>query len=133
MPDVNCQYMLAVAMLDGKIDFHNSHDFERMHDPQVLELKKKVELVADPELTKIFPAVRNAIVEITMSDGGQFKTLVDRMPGAPYNPLSAAELDEKFLSLSVPIFGEERARRIASTVHDLDRVADVNALTQLLV
>ena len=33
MPDVNCQYMLAAAMLDGKIDFQNSHDFARMHDP----------------------------------------------------------------------------------------------------
>ena len=81
MPDVNCQYMLAVAMLDGKIDFQNSHDFERMHDPQVLEMKKRVELVADPELTKIFPAVRSAIVEINMVDGGQFKVLEDRDAG----------------------------------------------------
>ena len=129
MPDVNCQYMLAAAMLDGKIDFQNSHDFERMHDPQVLELKKKVELVADPELTKIFPAVRNAIVEITTADGGQFKTLVDRMPGAPYNPLSAQELDEKFLSLSVPVLGEQRSQTVAKTVRNLENLPDVATLT----
>jgi 2-methylcitrate dehydratase PrpD len=133
MPDVNCQYMLAVAMLDGKIDFQNSHDFERMHDPQVLELKKKVELVADPELTKIFPAVRNAIVEITTIDGGQFKTLVDRMPGAPYNPLSAQELDDKFLSLSVPILGEQRSDQIAETTRDLENLPEVGSLTRLLL
>jgi 2-methylcitrate dehydratase PrpD len=132
MPDVNCQYMLAAAMLDGKIDFQNSHDFERMHDPQVLELKKKVELVADPELTKIFPAVRNAIVEITTVNGGQFKTLVDRMPGAPYNPLSAQELDEKFLSLSGPVLGEQRSQVIAKTVHNLESLPDVAALTSHL-
>jgi 2-methylcitrate dehydratase PrpD len=132
MPDVNCQYMLAVAMLDGKIDFQNSHDFERMHDPQVLELKKQVELVADPELTKIFPAVRNAIVEITTADGGQFKTLVDRMPGAPYNPLSADELNEKFLSLSLPVLGEQRSHRIAETARGLEKLSDVTQLTALL-
>jgi 2-methylcitrate dehydratase PrpD len=132
MPDVNCQYMLAVAMLDGKIDFQNSHDFERMHDPQVLELKKKVELVADAELTRIFPAVRNAIVEITTADGGHFKTLVDRMPGAPYNPLSAQELQEKFLSLSVPVLGEQRSQTIAETVRSLEDLSDVAALTRLL-
>jgi 2-methylcitrate dehydratase PrpD len=132
MPDVNCQYMLAVAMLDGKIDFQNSHDFERMHDPQVLELKKKVELVADAELTRIFPAVRNAIVEITTADGGDFKTLVDRMPGAPYNPLSAQELQEKFLSLSVPVLGEQRSQTIAETVRSLEDLSDVAALTRLL-
>jgi 2-methylcitrate dehydratase PrpD len=132
MPDVNCQYMLAVAMLDGKIDFQNSHDFERMHDPQVLELKKKVELVADAELTRIFPAVRNAIVEITTADGGDLKTLVDRMPGAPYNPLSAQELQEKFLSLSVPVLGEQRSQTIAETVRSLEDLSDVAALTRLL-
>jgi 2-methylcitrate dehydratase PrpD len=132
MPDVNCQYMLAVAMLDGKIDFQNSHDFERMHDPQVLELKKRVELVADPELTKIFPAVRSAIVEITMVDGGQFKILMDRMPGAPYNPLSAGELEEKFLSLSNPVLGEPRSQAIANAALNLENLTDVATLTALL-
>jgi 2-methylcitrate dehydratase PrpD len=132
MPDVNCQYMLAVAMLDDKIDFQNSHDFERMHDPQVLELKKRVELVADPELTKIFPAVRSAIVEITMGDGGQFKILMDRMPGAPYNPLSAEELAAKFHSLSVPVLGEQRSQAIAQTVHNLENLGDVATLAELL-
>jgi 2-methylcitrate dehydratase PrpD len=132
MPDVNCQYMLAVAMLDGKIDFQNSHDFARMHDPQVLELKKRVELIADPELTKIFPAVRSAIVEITTADGGQFKTLVDRMPGAPYNPLSAQEVEEKFISLSVPVLGEDKSQTIARTVRGLDDLGDVAKLTAVL-
>jgi 2-methylcitrate dehydratase PrpD len=103
-----------------------------MHDPQVLELKKRVELVADPELTKIFPAVRSAIVEITMVDGGQFKVLVDRMPGAPYNPLSAVELEEKFLSLSIPVLGEQRSQTIAKTVHNLENLADVATLTATL-
>jgi len=132
MPDVNCQYMLAVAMLDGKIDFQNSHDFERMRDPRVLELKKRVELVADPELTRIFPAARSAIVEVTTVDGGQFKVLVDRMPGAPYNPLSAGELEKKFLSLTVPVLGEQRSRSVAETVHDLEGLADIATLTTLL-
>ena len=133
MPDVNCQYMLAVAMLDGKIDFQNSHDFERMHDPQVLELKKRVELVADPELTKIFPAVRSAIVEITTVDGGEFKILVDRMPGAPYNPLSTQDLDEKFFSLSIPVLGEQRSQTVATTVRNLENLTDVATLTSLLI
>ena len=99
MPDVNCQYMLAVAMLDGKIDFQNSHDFERMHDPQVLELKKKVELVADPELTKIFPAVRNAIVEINTTDGGEVKTLVRSYAGRALQSAVGARTGARNFSL----------------------------------
>jgi 2-methylcitrate dehydratase PrpD len=77
IPDANCQYQLAVAMLDGKIDFHNSHDVERMQAADVLEMKKRVKLVADTELTKQFPAVRAAIVELALADGRRFEMLVD--------------------------------------------------------
>jgi 2-methylcitrate dehydratase PrpD len=131
MPDVNCQYMLAVAMLDGKIDFQNSHDFERMHDPQVLEYKKRVEIVADAELTKIFPAVRAAIVEITTASGN-YKILLDRMPGAPYNPLTPAEVEEKFLLLSVPVLGEQRSQAIVESSRSLDTLVDVADLADRL-
>jgi len=132
MPDVNCQYLLAVAMLDGKVDFQNSHDFKRMHDPEVLDLKKRVELVADPELTKNFPAVRSAIVEIATVDGGHFSVLVDRVPGAPYNPLSADEVEEKFLSLTTQVLGEKRSKSVVETTRILENLPDVNALAALL-
>ena len=132
MPDVNCQYMLAAAMIDGKIDFQNSHDFARMHDPAVLERKKCVEIVADAELTKIFPAVRPAIVEINMIDGGHFKILIDRVPGAPYNPLSAAEVEEKFLLLSVPVLGEARSKAIVESARGLENLTDLAGLAAQL-
>jgi 2-methylcitrate dehydratase PrpD len=131
MPDVNCQYLLAVAMLDGKVDFQNAHDFARMHSPDVLELKKRVMIVADPELTKNHPAVRSAIVELTTADGRHFRILVDRTPGAPYNPLSAAEVEIKFLSLSAPVLGEARSKRVAGEVRRLEKLTDVAELMAL--
>jgi len=76
--------------------------------------------------------VRSAIVEITMVDGGQFKILMDRMPGAPYNPLSAGELEEKFLSLSNPVLGEPRSQAIANAALNLENLTDVATLTALL-
>ncbi|HWP57940.1 MAG TPA: MmgE/PrpD family protein [Candidatus Acidoferrales bacterium] len=132
MPDVNCQYLLAVAMLDGKVDFQNAHDFARMRDPKVLELKKRVEIRADAELTGKFPAVRSAIVEIFTTDGRRFETLVERVPGAPYNPLPPAEVEEKFLSLSAPVLGESRAQAVAQSVRELEKIADVAALAASL-
>ena len=132
MPDINCQYLLAVAMVDGKVDFQNSHDFERMHDPQVLELKKRVEIVADVELTKIHPAVRSAIVEIVTFDGRHLKTLLDRVPGAPYNPLSADEAEAKSHSLIAPVLGGERAQSVIQATRRLDTLTDINELAELL-
>jgi len=54
------------------------------------------------------------------------------MPGAPYNPLSAKELEEKFLSLSSPVLGEQRSQAIAKTALNLENLTDVATLTALL-
>ena len=132
IPDTSCQHLLAVAMLDGKVDFHNSHDQQRIHDPEVIEFKKRVTLVSDTELTNKFPAVRAAIIEITMSDNRHFQTYVDRLPGAPYNPLSAKEAESKFLSLSIPVFGPEKSQAILESVRRLDTITDVSALCTML-
>jgi 2-methylcitrate dehydratase PrpD len=103
-----------------------------MHDPKVLELKKRVEIVADAELTKKFPAVRSAIVEINSVDGRHFKILMDRLPGAPYNPLSAAEVEEKFLLLSVPVLGTQRSQAIVDGLRNLEDWTDAASLAALL-
>ncbi len=132
MPDVNCQYLLAVAMLDGAVDFASAHDFERMQAPDVLELKPRVRLVADEELTRGFPAVRAAIVELTMHDGRTFQTRVDRLPGAPYNPLSAEDVAAKFVGLSTPLLGESGAQAIVEAVGQVEALDDVSTLGTLL-
>ena len=35
MPDVNCQHLMAVALIDGTVSFEMSHSRERMADPAV--------------------------------------------------------------------------------------------------
>jgi 2-methylcitrate dehydratase PrpD len=119
-------------MLDGKIDFHNSHDVERMQAADVLEMKKRVKLVADTELTKQFPAVRAAIVELALADGRRFEMLVDRLPGAPYNPLSGSEVESKFLSLTVPVLGSDNSQKIIEWTRNLERRDDVSGMCALL-
>ena len=50
MPDVNCQHMLSLALLDGTVTFESAHSRDRMSDPAVLAVKELVNLVADPGL-----------------------------------------------------------------------------------
>ena len=132
IPDTSCQHMLALAMLDRKVDFQNAHDTDRMNDSVVLERKQRVTLVSDPELTKKLPAVRAAIVELTMVDGGHFQTYVDRLPGAPYNPLTGAEAESKFRSLSVPVLGPGKAQTILEFARRLENANDVSELCAIL-
>ncbi|MEK7340741.1 MAG: MmgE/PrpD family protein, partial [Candidatus Binatota bacterium] len=50
MPDVNCQHIIAVALVDGAVSFSDSHSYGRMADPQVRAVKERVQLVADRAL-----------------------------------------------------------------------------------
>jgi len=50
MPDVNCQHIIAVALVDGGVSFEDSHSYERMSDPGVLAARERVQLIADRAL-----------------------------------------------------------------------------------
>ena len=68
MPDVNCQYVMAVTLVDGALTFESSHSYERMQDPRVRAVQARVQLVADQALMD--PAApRSGRVEVTLRDG----------------------------------------------------------------
>mgnify|MGYP006353304943 CR=1 FL=1 len=49
MPDVNCQHIIALALVAGGVSFEDSHSYERMADPTVRAVKERVQLIADPD------------------------------------------------------------------------------------
>src|SRR5439155_24642586 len=50
MPDVNCQHIIALALVEGAVSFEDSHSYERMADAKVLAAKARVQLIADRAL-----------------------------------------------------------------------------------
>lgn len=61
MPDVNCQHVIALALVAGAVSFEDSHSYERMRDPAILAAKARVTLV--PDRTLMDPAApRSALV-----------------------------------------------------------------------
>ena len=72
------------------------------------------------------------VVSIRTADGQTFQEAVN--VAIPMRDLDAqwAKLEAKFLTLTVPILGEERANQTVGMLHDLERLDDVSALTDLL-
>ena len=62
----------------------------------------------------------------------QAKRCVFDLKGDPKNPLSDAELLEKFRTLTVGIVGQDRIAALKDAVDRLDQIKDVRELTQLL-
>lgn len=132
MPDVNVQHIMAVALVDGYIDFENSHSFERMRDPAVLAAKQRIELVADEDLV-VVEAPRSGYVEVTLRDGRSASLFVSHAPGTPENPLDTAGVSAKARSLMAPVLGAERAERLIERVTALEDVEDIRDLRPLLM
>lgn len=130
MPDVNIQHIMAVAAVDGYIDFENSHSFERMSDPEVVAVRNRIELVADPELA-VVEAPRSGFVELTLTGGRTVNLFVSHAPGTPENPLDTEGVNAKARSLMAPILGDERTERLIERVNAIEDVDDINELRPL--
>src|SRR5262249_25487679 len=80
MPDVNLQYVLAVALIDGTLSFDASHSYERMKDSQVLAVKQRVKLVGDRALMDP-DAPRSGRVDVKLRDGSTVSHFTRHAPG----------------------------------------------------
>lgn len=90
-------YSTAVALAYGKAGLQ---EFEKgvLDDKAILELTKKVEVVADEELSKIFPDKQSAVLTIS-TPKGSFSERVDFPKGEPENPLTDQEFYDRYEAL----------------------------------
>jgi 2-methylcitrate dehydratase PrpD len=132
MPDVNCQYIIAVALVDGTVSFSDSHSRERMDDPQVRAVKARVHLVADRALMNP-DAPRSGMVEVTLRDGRTVSHFTRHAPGTKENPLDTQGVNEKARGLMAPVLGATRTEAVIERVNALEGLDDVRKLLPFLV
>jgi 2-methylcitrate dehydratase PrpD len=131
MPDVNCQHIIAVALVDGTVSFADSHSYERMADPQVRAVKERVKLIADPKLMDP-TAPRSGLVEVTLRDGRTVSHFTRHAPGTKENPLDTESVNAKARLLMEPVLGAERTKEIIRRVNALEELDDVRELRPFL-
>ena len=118
------QYTVAHALVHGSVRL-NAFLADRMNDPDVRALMKKIEVVADPELSKGYPVQRAAQIEVETNDGRTLRHFQPTRKGDPEMPLTDEELEDKFLELATPVIGEMRAR---SLLQELWRIEQLPSL-----
>jgi 2-methylcitrate dehydratase PrpD len=130
MPDVNVQHLLAMLLIDGTLSFAAIHDEDRMRDPAILALRRKIALVPSEELMHARPR-RQAIVGVTTRDGRSLSRRTIAVRGTADNPMTQAEVEAKALELIGSALGTRRANAIVRAVRNLEAVPDVTALRRL--
>jgi len=132
MPDVNCQYLIATALVDGTVSFVNSHSREHMANPQIRAVMQRVQVVGDPKLNE--PAApRSGLVEVTMRDGKSVSHFTRFPPGTKENPVTTEALNGKARDLMAPVLGAQRADTLIQRANALEEVGNMRELIRSLL
>jgi 2-methylcitrate dehydratase PrpD len=127
MPDVNCQHMVAVALVKGAVSFVDSHDLALMHEPAIAAQRAKVTVVADQSLMDPL-APRGGIVEVMLTDGRKVSHFTKFPPGTRENPLGAEAVNAKARDLMSPVLGAEKTEGLIAAINGLESVSDIRSL-----
>jgi 2-methylcitrate dehydratase PrpD len=131
MPDICMQHLCAVMLLDGTVTFRSSHHEPRMRHPKVLDLRKRVELRGDDEMSKAMPR-REGIVVLELKDGRELTHHTRAVRGTPENPMTRSEVEAKALDLLTPIVGHKRSAALCASIWGVEKIRDVRSLRRLL-
>jgi 2-methylcitrate dehydratase PrpD len=122
------QYVIAATAIRGKMDL-TSFDERFLQSNEVQSLMGKVKVRGEIELDRYFPQSWPGRVTIRLKDGSSHTSEIIIPKGEKENPMSAQEVEEKFLSLAAPVLGDSKAR---SVIGEVQALADGESLSKLL-
>lgn len=127
-------YVVAAALLGGGGlgVFHDDFTDAAVADPARQALADRVTCVADPEATAMFPRQSPAVLTAELADGTTVTERVAANRGGPRNPLSEAELTQKFTANARRAISAEDAAQLAELTWRLRTDGTVSQVTELL-
>lgn len=120
-------YMLGAALVEGRVTMAEVSD-EKVKDPRILEMAKRVTHTLDPTMVTFC----SGQVTIKMKDGRTFQRRQDAATGSPEVPASREMIEEKFRANAGLVLPERRLREIIEMVDRLEELDSVSDLMDLL-
>jgi 2-methylcitrate dehydratase PrpD len=125
------QSILPIVLLRGDLTLADLHG-DPPPDPRIDGLARRVEVVPDDDLERLYPDLYSTIVELHSLDGPTVTERVDRARGHPENPVSDQEVQQKFLAVAGEVIGPSAARHLVELVDRLDNLDTIEELIRLL-
>ncbi len=122
-------YCSAVMIMEGDalIDQFSN---DKIRDPKIWELAKKVEVTANPEFDKEYKYT--VAVEIELKDGEKIYNKIHQPKGDPLNPVSKAEIEHKFTRVASKVLSDEKVKEIIKTVNKLEQIDNMTKLAEII-
>lgn len=119
-------YCLAVALIYKRVTLKEFTP-DRLNNPEILALARKITVTEDPVATSRFPK-RQATICIEVDNGQIIEATVKTSNDEPQYDA----LEEKFLSLASGNMEQETARKIKEIILNIEKLDDLNVLMQYL-
>jgi 2-methylcitrate dehydratase PrpD len=122
-------YTMAASILHGRFTL-NELDEQAIRDPRVLELCQRAHYAEDPGSR--FPRYYSGEVVIETTDGRTLRHREEFNRGSDGQPLSAADVEQKFRDNAARVMSPARIERVIDLAMTLDKADSVVALTEAL-
>jgi 2-methylcitrate dehydratase len=136
--DHSLPYMLAVALLDGELTL-DSYREERFTDPRVRALMGRIVCRPDEELSRLRRELMAGVtrpaparIDVRWADGRQYRQEVLYYRGHHRNPMSRAEIDDKFASICDRCMPAGAGARLRAAWWGIERCPDIAQLMAAL-
>ena len=119
-PETEAQAQFSIPFCLGVVATHGTTaltplDPALLSDPRIRDFARTVSVLFDSEIDAEFPTKAPATVEVE-AHSRTFSTHVDAAFGDPTNPMSRADLQDKFTVLTRGLIAPQRARRLQSAL-----------------
>jgi 2-methylcitrate dehydratase PrpD len=125
------QFCAAAALATGRVDLASFADGP-VADAGTRELMERVRMVVDPALPDGLEQHAWTRVTVRLHDGRALASPPRGAAGHPDQPLSDAQLRDKFRACAVPVLGADEADGVATQLGHLEDIPDIRALTARL-
>jgi 2-methylcitrate dehydratase PrpD len=125
----SAEYGMAMRMVRGRNDVGTYLDLQEIGfaDPAITSLADRVRLEGDAECAAGLPMGR---VTLKMRDGSVLSETGYAL-GSPLNPLSRADIEDKYRALVSRDFGDAVAERSLDLIMNVEQVDDLGTLTRM--
>jgi 2-methylcitrate dehydratase PrpD len=126
------EFCMALALLERKVELPDFKD-QKVQDPRIQELIKKVSFSIRPDLNTIENSGNpSTTVKVLLKDGREFTKTVDEAKGTPGNPLSAEEVRGKYRQCVKGIQSKKEMEKSIEIIENLESLKKITSLTDLL-
>ncbi|MBI4334015.1 MAG: MmgE/PrpD family protein [Chloroflexi bacterium] len=130
------RYVLAFTAHKGEhgISFSLEYKSEaNLKDPRHVELFKLIDVVAEPDLDKLFPGTWPCILTVRTRDGREFREFHHgSVKGSPEHPFTEHEMEARLSKILAPHLPEQRSDQMLKTMRRLEELNDVSDLAALM-